>query len=333
VWRARAILAGLLLFGVTTALRTIPDPGARETSPPLVYDRAMIEELIGRIRAGESYYPTLSDELHARYYPAGSVSAWRTPILWVASASVPPRMRGAAFVLLAAAVLTLAVWQLRALGSGALLLGVAAEIGALAAMWSWQALTETWCGLLLALSVLSYMQSRWLAGAGFGIAALFIRELAAPYCCACIALALLARRRSEAFVWAGGIAAYACFFAAHVTRVSAYQQAGDPTALPLFAFGGLHFIIETIARTNTLFAVGPHFAVGLAVVLLVSAWWAPRAPAHLLAAIAAYGLFFTTFGYVFNDYWGFVTAPTSGLAFAYGVVGLLWLRDEATSPK
>ena len=80
-------------------------------------------------------------------------------------------------------------------------------------------LSELWAGILVALSAVCFGLKRPAVGVLAGLAALFFRELAAPYCVVCIALAIYDRRPRELGIWAVGLAAYGLFYALHVQQV------------------------------------------------------------------------------------------------------------------
>ena len=76
-----------------------------------------------------------------------------------------------------------------------------------------------WAGVLIALSACAYGINRPYLGVALGLAAVFFRELALPYCVLCAAMALWQGRRRELAVWAIGLAAWLAFFGWHWWQV------------------------------------------------------------------------------------------------------------------
>jgi hypothetical protein len=76
-----------------------------------------------------------------------------------------------------------------------------------------------------------------------GVAALFFRELAAPYVLVCIGLAASDRRWRELAWWTAGLAAYAVFFAVHVWHVLPRISPEDTAhSAGWIQFGGAAFL-------------------------------------------------------------------------------------------
>jgi hypothetical protein len=210
-----------------------------------------------------------------------------------------------------------------------LLLSAAAAVTVVDSQGRW--LTEAWCGLLIGLSLAAYLWSAWVPAAVFGLAALFLRELAAPYCVVCALLAFRARRTRELTVWGAGLSLFGLYYAWHVVQVFGEMRQGDLAhPRPWLRFGGLGFWLATI-KTNKAFFATPRLVLAVASVLLVAALWARSLPPHVRWSVVAYGLFFAAAGQPFNDYWGFVSAFVYALALAYGPVGLSALIRQATA--
>ncbi len=157
---------------------------------------------ISRIHAGASYYAAADAELTGRGYFTRSVFNWRTPLLGTALGALPnPAWGQAALGLLAAGVLFAACHLLmkkgalrRGLLCGAMLVG-----GTLPCyLPNLYVMHEVWAGALIAASVLAYGLRRPAWGVAAGAAALFVRELAAPYCLLCLLMAIAGRRWREA---------------------------------------------------------------------------------------------------------------------------------------
>jgi hypothetical protein len=190
--------------------------------------------------------------------------------------------------------------------------------------------TELWAGASIGLSVLSYARGRTLTGAGWGLLALFIRELAAPYCVLATLLAVRARRWPEVRMWAVGAMLYGMYYAVHSWEAVHHMQPGDFThAHSWLCWGGLPFLLKTW-RYNGLLILAPSWIFALAVVAMVVAWWAPRIPLHLRLSVLVYSALFFAVGQPFNDYWGLLTAPIMSLWLAYSPRGLRELVTHET---
>src|SRR4051812_48624542 len=84
----------VVLVLIAVAITAVWTPSlAREPSgmvkPPAADDGALFEAVVNRVRAGESYYAAMGNELRSREYPAGSVFNWRTPLLYIGFAAAP----------------------------------------------------------------------------------------------------------------------------------------------------------------------------------------------------------------------------------------------------
>jgi hypothetical protein len=214
-----------------------------------------------------------------------------------------------------------------ALLTGALLL---CALGDLAVM------SELWAGVFIALSAVCYGIKRPLPAIVAGMAALFFRELAAPYCVLCVVLAVGERRYRELALWGLGLAAYAAFFAAHVWQV--LPRAGSQNLAEVqgwIRFGGAGFLIST-AQVNAYLLLLPQWisALYLTGVLLSASTWNTVAGRRIGLTIALYAIAFSAVGNDFNQYWGSITAPLYCLAAGRLPIALrqLWTAAQFSSP-
>ena len=174
-------------------------------------------------------YVVFGDELRGRGYHEHSVFNWRTPLLLLALAAVPDSISRSVLVfagvmLFAATIRVTARESLWILGSQVMLVGTV-----LPTVW-YGALVmgEVWAGIIIGLSVCMYAWQRPRVAIVCGLMALFLRELAAPYCVACAVAAAAQRRWREVVAWSGGACCYAAYFAWHAIQVRAYQPANRP---------------------------------------------------------------------------------------------------------
>jgi hypothetical protein len=334
-WRAVVALVGLVLLGiavqrldvVSSALNSAPERVGRS-------DAAMFRSVVDRVAAGESYYPAMGRELRTGHYPTASVFNWRMPTLYLALAVLPgwfsaSLMAASCLVLLGAVTVRLARHGSPEGTVLGLLLSAAAAVTLVDSQGYW--MTEAWGGLLIGLSLAAYLWSAWIPAALLALGALFVRELAAPYCMVCLILALRAQRRREVKIWIGGLAVFAMYYALHAANVLEQIRPDDLAQQSAWVqFGGLSFWLATV-KTNKALLMAPQWILTGVSVLLAAALWAPALSSHVRWSLLAYVVFFAVAGQWFNDYWGFVAAFVYALAFAHGPDGLLRLISEIRS--
>ena len=332
--RAIAVLVGLVALFIAGLLVSPPVPPVAPTSGPFKGgDGGLFEAVIDRLRAGEPYYEAMGAELRQRFYPTASPFNWRTPLLYVVLSWVPHSVGFGLLVVLTAVAVVLMILHLsREPAPEVTIVGLVAVAGVVVTMIApaCRLLTETWSGLLIGLSVAAYLRSSWMAGAVLGIAALFVRELAAPYCLVAAVLAARSRRRAEVRVWAAGLMAFGAFYAWHIVQSQAHHRLGDLTHVNSWVqFGGLPFWL-LMMKVNAIFLKTPQFVLSLGAVLLVSVFWARSVSPYISWSILVYIAFFLVVGQPFNDYWGYLPSLVWAIGFAYGLAGLSSLVQTAT---
>lgn len=299
---SRLVLASLGVLLVVGLWRPLPRHGA--SLAPDRTDSALYRAVIERVARGEGYHAALNQELRARNYPTASVFNWRFPTLISALASAPVMMRiGLAGMTVAVIALTARLFQKSA--PEVMLLAVLAQVGATVSAFTPLAIVlhESWAGTCLALSALLYARGCSLAGAGFGIAALFFRELAAPYAVICVCLAVRARRRGELAAWAGGGVLFAGLYLLHARSALHYIQPGDLAHPSWLQFGGVRFALATIGFAGWLYVL-PAWVAAFAMVLLAASPWSPLRAFHAKATGLTYVILFMIIGQPFNQSWG-----------------------------
>ncbi len=187
---------------------------------------------------------------------------------------------------------------------------------------------ELWAGVLIALSAVLFGLNRRAAGVLAGLAALFFRELAAPYVLVCLVLTIYERRWRELGWWTAGLAAYVVFLANHVSQVLPRIHPDDVAhASGWIQFGGGGFLISTV-QMNGYLLVLPQWvaAVYLGCTLLGCVGWRSLAGLRIGLTISAYAAAFCIVGHDFNQYWGSLIAPLYCLGAARfpGVILELW---------
>jgi hypothetical protein len=320
-WVILSVFLGVLATGSLLELRhdrSVSGDRRRATAG----DIAMFEAVSDRVRGGESYYSAMAAELRGRHYPTASIFNWRTPLLYAAARVAPSGYFRVGLISLGAGLLMLTAVVLKNRAPAVLITALVAQSGAVVMLLVPAAplLTENWTGVLIALSISAYKLRAWRTAACIGLLALFVRELAAPFVAVCAFLALRDRRRQEIGVWIAGAFAYGVFFAWHVHEVRLLQRPGDLSHLHSWLFGGgPAFLLETLRRNAWVLMCPPWTPAASAILaaLTAAALWRGTG-SHLRGTIFAYCAMFIVIGQPFNNYWGFVTAPTWGLAVGYG---------------
>ncbi|MCA1652203.1 MAG: hypothetical protein LC753_18735 [Acidobacteria bacterium] len=217
IGRARLMVTALVVVMVT-AFFPASQPARPRLPPKGEGDAYLHLATIERIRAGDRYYDAVGEELRRGRYPATHVFNWRTPAHFVAVATLSVPVARVILKVLAFIALGLTMLALARESRAVLVIGAIAQLGAVATAFRPMAVgvSEVWAGVFIALSLCAYVKRWWTAAAVLGIAAVFTRELAAPYCVAC------AERLDRAGAALGSGAVYgagAC--GGHVTASSA----------------------------------------------------------------------------------------------------------------
>lgn len=330
--RALLTLTGALLLFTTLALTPAPPP------PRLVSesagDVAAFQAMQARIAAGESYYPVFGDELRRRGYPAQSVFNWRTPLLLSALARVPDRAARAALAALGV-LLFLATVRLTARGGLWLAASNIMQAGAAVPVLAAGAtvIGEVWAGLLIGLSICLLALRKPIPGIALGLLALFVRELAAPYCAVCAVETLVRRRWREVGAWVAGAGLYAVYYGWHVVEVRAYQLPTDTAhAAPWLNLGGVHSLL-LMADWHAWLLPSPPWATALALTAVIVGVATGATPSAARAGSAAYIAFFMLAGQSFNGYWGLLAWPAWAVASGFGVQAIVDACMALAAPR
>jgi hypothetical protein len=332
--RARFVLALVLLVaGLLVAVTLSPwASGFADAADRGPGDIALYRAEVERMHVGQAYYDAVAKELTERGYPTHSLFNWRTP-LPVSLVGMLPEIK-TANILLGGLGLLLVVLAFKLLADegtlGQGLLGALLLSGAIlpCVLGDLVLMSELWSGVLVALSAVLFGIKRPAAGVAAGVAALFFRELAAPYVVVCLGLALVDRRYRELVLWGAGLAAYAIFFGLHAAEVLP-RITPDAVAHQdgWIRFGGAAFLVST-AQMNAYLLVLPQWvtAIYLACALLGAATWNTPAGRRIGLSVAVYCVAFSIAGHDFNQYWGCQIAPLLCLPVArsWSVLRGLW---------
>ncbi len=299
-------------------------------------DVELYQAEIRRMAAGQDYYHAAADELRARGYPTTSVFNWRTPLpLWLLG-QLPNEFAGR-FIIggLALIVLVLACHVIAkeadratAIFTGLLL------IGGLMPCWlnDIYVMPVVWAGVFIALSICLYAMDLRAWAFGAGLSALFIRELAAPYCVICLLLAMKDRKNREVMAWLAGFALYAIFFGWHVVQVQSLIGANEPVrATSWLQFGGAAFVIS-LAQMNAFLLLLPQWvtAIYLVLALIGFAGWNTATGQRAGLTACAFIVIFAFIGQPINQYWGSLIAPLLCFGVARSPACLADLYSRAT---
>ena len=336
---------------------------ADQTTSP---DLQLYREVIDEVRHGRSYYDVARKKIPQFGFPMASPLNWRLPTYaWVFSWLPGPEWIQGALVALSAVALALAFSAHSRIGG----VGYAAATTFLlfgVIHWAIDGeaylAQEPWAATLILISLgahaLGSRESgvrsqgkgdrergtgnsgqgwRCLAFAA-GIAALFFRELALPYCGIACLSAAWNRRWHEAALWAVGIAAFCGFFAWHVGQVQ-MQLAGTEVAASTglsqwLRFGGLDFVLLT-SRMNSLLFAAPGWLLWLYLLAALLGLARQTDETSRLACLAAlaYLTAFAIVGRPENFYWGLLPAPLLawGAAYAPRTMGEFWTPTRRAS--
>jgi hypothetical protein len=180
-------------------------------------------------------------------------------------------------------------------------------------------LPEVWSGLFLGLSLAAYARERTKLGVAAGLAALFLRELAAPYAVLCTILALRQRRWHEALCWMIGGTVYLMFYTWHIEqvlwRITPEAKAHTQSWL---AFGGAAFVISLV-QMNVWLLVLPQWVSALVLTATAKIWSRPQTDWERRLALTGtmYLVLFGLIGLPFNQYWGSLLAPMIAITLGF----------------
>ena len=293
-------------------------------------DLRLFKDVAQEIRNGGAYYEVMGADLRARDYPVRSIFNWRLPWMFELLARLPDWCGRLTLVLLAGVMIVKASRLLSREMFGPLLV-INAALPAAAAESVF--LFEIWTGILIALSALAYANEKHMQGVLWGISALFVRELAAPYCILATVIAVRERRWREVAAWCAGGAAYGVVFAVHAWHVIEHIRPGDPAQPGSWLYGGGVPFLMQVWRTNGLFMYLPRAGFALVVVAIIASWWSPKMPRYARSAVVLYSMCFLLVGLPFNTYWGFVVAPLMGIWLSYSYDGFARLFSAQSHAK
>lgn len=300
-------------------------------------DLVSYQRIVARMRSGEGYYSAAHAVLVADGYGVASVFNWRLPGWATLLASLPGGWPQGGLAALALGGVLLVFRMLRGDGpavAGIGTLAVGLSLAGIAAPES-VVFSEVAAGTLILVSVAAYANGfRW-AGLFAGLAALFLRELAAPYVVVALLLALRERRWSEVAGWIVGLLLFAVYFGWHWWMVSQHLRPDDPgDAEGWVQFGGPAFVLAT-AGFNGLFSLAPEWVTALLLPLALLGLWAWPKGGRALGTVMAFMALFLVVGKPFNAYWGALYTPALmlGLGWAWPTVAAAMMGPKESTGR
>ncbi len=333
---AQAVLLGWLLFcaGLLAVVFSPLAAGDGGRIRGRAGDVALYRAEIERVHAGEDYYCVAGEELRQRGYPTGSPFNWRFPApIWLLG-RMPSLTVGKVLLCGLAGLLLFGAFEAVAreredriglpLGVALLLTGplMPCLFNDLFVM------PVLWAGVLIGLSVCAYGIYRPAWGVAFGLAAVFVRELAMPYVVVAAGIAVWRRRWRETAAWTAGLAVFALCYGLHLQHVAGLIGPDDALHNQgWLQFGGLGFLIAT-AQMNAFLVLLPQWvsALFLAAAILGFAGWNTSLGQRVVMSTCLFLVAFAAVGHDFNQYWGSLFAPLLcfGVARAPASLGELY---------
>ncbi len=140
-----------------------------------------------------------------------------------------------------------------------------------------------WAGVLILLSICAYAIGRPGWGVICGLAALFVRELAAPYAIVCLIAGPAPAALARSVAWLIGLAAYGAFYLWHARQAMALVGPNDLAhAGGWLQFGGAAFVIS-IAQMNAFLLLLPQWVTALLLPLAILGFAGWNTPTGLRA--------------------------------------------------
>jgi hypothetical protein len=319
------------------AIVSVPPPRAAR-APGASNDIENLDATAARMRSGEDFYAAHGGELRKRGYPIRHPFNWRTPLHLSTITSVPEVLAVAAWIALAAILVimtgTVTFAETRT-DPLVVVISTFMQVGFVLTL-SPTAMTlmgEAWSGALLGISVLSYVANRRPLAIATGLAALFCRELAAPYCVVCTVMAARHRRWRELVAWVLGAAVYGAYYLIHIMQVRAHLLPTDAIHQSSWMrLEGLSFLLATVKWQFWLHFT-PASVAALVLAVICAGIVHRKTPWMIKATALIYAIFFMIAGQAFNQYWGLMAWPVWAVACGFGTGALRdWTRD-AVSPE
>lgn len=323
IGKPRAILlaTGIVVALLTLLLLPVAAPADDKGRDAFTY-LSLYEGVIDGIAAGGSYYQLTADALRAGDFPLRPFLTFRLPVHSVVQAMLPRQATVLILYLLATGVA--AAWWLRlapAFGRTAprvavLLLLAGGMIGFVQS--DLIGFHESWAAPLIALSLALRRPGRWVESAAIALIAMLVRETAAAYALAMLALALVEGERREAIGWAVVLGVFAIVVGIHAHAVAQVTGPLDPASPGGVGLFGAAFALDAVVSSTALRFLPHALALALAGLALVGwATWADPLGRRVAVTLGGYTLGIAIFARADPFQWGLLIAPLwlVGLAF------------------
>jgi hypothetical protein len=305
--KALLIIATLLLMALGLMGGALPDRAVQRAGPT---DLGLYADAVQAARHPSTWYATVTAEQRAQGYPLKPFVAVRPPTLAFGLAALPD-VAARRLALDALALGVLIAWavclkpMLPPVGLGLAVLTLATGLMPVLAGQAYL-MHETWAGLLIALSLALRRPGAVGWSLAAGLAAVLIRELAAPYLVVMAVMALHERRRGEALAWSAALAAFALVLGLHGRMVGLNTLPTDLHSQGWLALGGWPFVLHAL-QWNAVLAAGPAWLAAVLVPLALAG--AAISGGRLGLTVLGYACALPVFGRPENAYWGLVLTP------------------------
>jgi len=329
--RAKWLLIGLtvILIGLGLLLPRSPEPraGAGKQNDLVLY-----QTIIEAMRGGQGYYQAATEAQRARGYPLRPFLAVRPPTLAVAMSALPNAGAGRLAMGGLGVITVLAfLWRVTRQFGRPIAIIIAFASGIAAAFVPDAYLThEIWAGLFIALSLAIHTPRSWLLSLVFGLIAVSVRELAAPYLLVMAVLGWRDGRRAECVCWVLGLAACGVGLWLHGAAVASLVRPGDSVSPGWLALGGWPFVLAALHMNGIAF-MAPHWLLACLapLALLGLATWTGPLCDRIALTVIGYCCAFLFVGRADNLYWGLLIAPLWPLGLPAAWVFAMRLRRRA----
>ncbi|MCW2750640.1 MAG: hypothetical protein JWR83_1750 [Aeromicrobium sp.] len=324
----------LILWGALTGSRI---PASAISDDPQQTDSALYGATIDRMNEGLSYYQAVAVEQPARGYPTSPPMTVREPTLaWLTHVLGDPVMEWILGVLVAAAIaISVPLYERTERGRTSWVATVCVATFAIAifVLPKGVHVHEVWIAPLIYLGLIARGVGLTRVSVALLLFAALIRELVAPVMLIMLVLALLGRKRMEAWLWAGALAVFWAFYGLHLLRVHELGATSGSESPGWLAFGGWPFVVDAV-RASSVLTVLPFWVAAVLVPVALLGWVsrAGRLFDTVSAFLVSYALLFCFVGRPDNAYWGTFLAVLLLPGIVFGVGFLLGeLRGLARS--
>ncbi len=318
-----------LVIIATAVVLYRPTPPSETASPTAAGDVAMYEAIVTDMVHGVPYYRAAGRELHERGYQTRSILGWRQPALYQGLAWGGVMVARGWLIACVVLLLMRSTQQLPFAATLALCHACLFVVASSSIYFS-----EVWAGVCIALSLLASLRGRHGLATLWGVVALLIRELAAPFCVAMTVIAWTNGRTRDVRRWLAAGVVYGVTYAAHVAlSLQAMPEGARSHTHGWLYFGGPVFLVDAL-RFHGLLPLLPRVMTLAFVGALAVSAWSVRMPREFRIVGLVYAGFFTIAGQPFDGYWGAMAAPVLACWLPYVADGARQiLRSDRSEPR